>query len=63
MTYIEFHFLRSLLVAHGVHGLVHAVVVRVVDAADGHTVVDARLVNGRRQRVLRQLELCCLNQR
>lgn len=59
---IELFLLGGLLVAHGVHGVVHGVVVGVVDAADRHSVVDARLVDRRRQRVLRQLQLRGLNQ-
>ena len=62
-TYGYFLSLGGLLGFHSVHRVVHLIVVRKLDAADGNTVVYSSLVNGGRERLLRELELRGRNKR
>ena len=61
-TYSNVLLFRSLLGLHGVHRCVDLVVVGVLNAADRNTVVDTSRINRGRQRILRKLELCNLDQ-
>jgi len=62
-TYSHFVLLGRLLQLQHLVGIVVGVVGGLVDASDRHSVVDTCLVNCRGQRVLRELQLCRLNQR
>lgn len=60
---IKRFFLGDLLGLHGVHGSINAVIVGRLNAADRNSIVDAGVVNGRRQGVLRQLQVGCHHER
>ena len=57
-TYCQLFFLWCFLGLHSGHHIVDAVIVWQLDAANGHTIVNASLIDGCRQRILRQGQLC-----